>query len=228
MVSMPQLIDAHSHFKPGNSEVFVCRNAFDRVSEQTLDRLQYPVSVGTHPWWAHQFKSRKARILSLLPHPKVIAIGETGLDSLRGPAISLQMEAWNGHVQMAKDYGLPLILHAVRTHENLFSGVQKANVPVLFHGFSGGIKLLTKIYAEENTYVSFGPSFFRKPDRYSLLQSCPINRWLLESDNTQTPVSHCYALAAEIMGVSVPDLALLLKKNAQAFFGRKALPFFEP
>jgi TatD DNase family protein len=221
-----RLIDAHSHFKPGEKGTFTCRNAYDRVTERTLDNLDYPVSVGTHPWWADQFPERKRNIERLLQHPKVVAMGETGLDLVRGPSFGVQMVAWMSQLEMAAAHQMPLILHAVRSHYQLFPGIRKAKVPALFHGFNGGANLLNRIFEEENSFVSFGPSFFRKPDASRLLLQSPIHRWLLETDASQSTIQYCYDRACEILGLAVEDLSPILEKNARKFFGEKAHPFF--
>ena len=72
-------------------------------------------SVGVHPWLAEQDAAAQwERVQALAAHPQVVAIGETGLDSLRGAPLAAQMLLFEHHFALANQVGKPLVVHLVQ------------------------------------------------------------------------------------------------------------------
>lgn len=73
-------------------------------------------SVGIHPWDTDgTVESDFERLRLLAAHPRVVAIGESGIDTLRGAPVERQLEIFRKHVEISEDAGKPLIIHAVRS-----------------------------------------------------------------------------------------------------------------
>ena len=101
-------------------------------------------SVGTHPHYADEEREVTTRqLVRLAGHPKVVAIGETGLDTWLGNASwEAQLECFHSHIGASRETGLPLVIHSVRQDEAMGSILKeesaKGAFPVVMHCFSGG------------------------------------------------------------------------------------------
>lgn len=97
-------------------------------------------SVGIHPWdAAGADESDFSRLLDLARCERVVAIGETGLDALRGPGLAEQERVFLRHVQVSEQLGKPMIIHAVRTLHHILR-LRKQLQPRqrwIIHGFRG-------------------------------------------------------------------------------------------
>lgn len=108
-------------------------------------------SAGIHPWRADMATPEALRLLdrwALLP--EVVAIGETGLDSLRGPALNVQRKILECHAVLAEQTGKPLILHIVRRWDDIIALKRQLNPQVewIVHGFRGGAQLARQLVGE--------------------------------------------------------------------------------
>jgi len=115
-------------------------------------------SVGLHPWkvgddWQQQIGQIRSDILL----PNVEAIGECGLDALRGPSMPLQIQAFSAQILLAQSAGLPLIIHCVRCFDTLLRLHKKYNPQTLWivHGFRGKPALAQQLLAR-GIRLSFG------------------------------------------------------------------------
>lgn len=103
-------------------------------------------SVGVHPWHADEPIDWDA-LRRKAANPRVVAIGETGLDKLRGAPMQIQEEVFLAHVRMSEELAKPLIIHAVGTYNRLVE-LRKSLRPTqswLIHGFRGKPELATQL-----------------------------------------------------------------------------------
>ena len=91
-------------------------------------------TAGVHPWYAD-----RESVASILPQLETAqAVGETGLDALRGPGHEIQLTRLREQLALARRRGLPVVLHCVRTFEELMDEVTRCEPrAVIFHGFIG-------------------------------------------------------------------------------------------
>ncbi len=98
-------------------------------------------SYGIHPWDTADadIDAMLSRVEALAADPRVVAIGETGLDALRGAPLDVQERIFLRHAAIAERVGKPLIIHAVRTAARLaeLCRLQRPAVPWIIHGFRG-------------------------------------------------------------------------------------------
>ena len=175
------IIDIHTHRKDS-------REALISVSPdnfQPLDGLFY--SVGIHPW-----DSDKENITQLfdllekaLPHPQVLAIGETGLDRLKGAEMKIQEEIFVRHCQLSESFRKPMVLHAVRTFDRLlyYKKQLRPSMPWLVHGFRGNAATASALLSK-----GIGLSFGEKWNKEALL-SVPDSQLLIETDEAHTDIN---------------------------------------
>ena len=87
---------------------------------------------GIHPWQAD-------KAFGVPDLSGKLAIGECGLDALRGPSLEVQEEVFRGQIALSERLGKPLIIHCVKALDRLLK-VQKTPIPSqkwMFHGFRG-------------------------------------------------------------------------------------------
>lgn len=171
------------------------------------------LSVGIHPW--HLTEEGISRHLQwinhAISHPNVVAIGECGLDRKREVPIHLQLEAFKYCVELSEAHSLPLIIHAVKCSEQLYS-VQKQyhpRMPWVIHGFRGK-KELASDYLNHGFYLSFGEHF-----NEDALRCTPLERMFFETDDCVLPIENIYREAASVCGISVELLNKQVLSNVQ-------------
>src|SRR6185436_16978927 len=147
-------------------------------------------SVGTHPHHAHEELDITAdELIRRAEHPKVVAIGEAGLDyHYDNSPRDAQEQGFRAHIAASRETGLPLVIHAREADEDvaniLRNEAKKGAFPAVLHCFTGGRELaFTGI--ELGLYVSFtGILTFKKSDDLrAIAKDLPADRILVETDS---------------------------------------------
>ena len=207
---------------------------------------QYPsifVSVGFHPLDLKEFSTdRLGLIEEMVSHPKVIAIGEIGLDYFYDTSPrEFQREIFSLHIELAIRKNLPIIVHtrdsvqdavdiAVRYAKSHPEWRNQGNRGV-FHCFTGDAAQ-AKILFDNNFLISFpGPVTFKKSTMPDLLQEIGIENVMVETDSPYlAPVpfrgkrnepSYIPLIAqkvAETLNISIDEVARITTANAVKLF----------
>lgn len=169
---------------------------FDNIITLTDKYEQIFCGIGIHPHYAQQVNSETlAQIETLSMNPKVIAIGEIGLDYFYDFAPKdIQKEAFSNQIKLAKSLDKPVIVHNRDSDEDLLKILeyeQDGTLQGVLHCFSGDNITLHKAL-EMGFHVSFtGNITFKKSMLNEIVQMAPIERILLETDSPyMTPVPH--------------------------------------
>ena len=194
-------------------------------------------AVGIHPnSTADAVPGDSAEIARLASNPKVVAIGETGLDFYRDRAPrDVQIRAFRGQLDLARSLDLPVIIHfrAVEfdgielTGPDLFIGVHG-----VFHCFGGSVVFAEKVVSL-GYYVGFdGPLTYPKSDRIEVARAVPLDRCLIETDapllspqryrgerNEPAFVADVAEKLAEVKRVDVYEVIGITTRNACELFG---------
>jgi len=167
-------------------------------------------------------------------HPRVVAIGETGLDYFyeHSPR-ELQRRWFEAQLEVAADLDLPVVIHTREAEDDTIAVLRNAPESVLkvLHCFTGSMKLL-EVGLEEGCYVSFaGIITFSKFDGQEAVRAVPEDRLLAETDapylapvprrgkrNEPAFVTHVVAALADIRGESVGAVAEATAQNAERFY----------
>jgi TatD DNase family protein len=190
-------------------------------------------SVGTHPHNAgEETDVTTEELIRLSSHPKVVAIGEAGLDYFydRSPR-DVQAAVFRRHIAAARETDLPLVIHSRDADADMEAILRdetgKGAFPFILHCFSSG-EALAKAGVELGGYVSFsGILTFRKSEELrEIAKSIPHDRLLVETDapylapvpfrgkrNEPAYVAHTAAVLAETIGMGVEDVAALTTAN---------------
>jgi TatD DNase family protein len=187
-------------------------------------------SVGLHPNDEEIFDP--AAYEELAKDPKVVAIGECGLDYFRSKKTEEQKKRFQQHIALAEKIKKTLIIHCRNAHDDCSSILQKARmtVPVVMHFFTGSGELARK-YLDSGCYLSFpGPVTYTNMYDDSI-RVCPLDKMLIETDspfaspvpfrgkrNEPVYVEHVAAKIAAVKGISVEKVAEATTKNASSVF----------
>ena len=172
-------------------------------------------TAGIHPWEAGEFDA--AALEAQLG--RVQALGETGLDRVRGPEAELQLRAFRAQLELARKHRLPVVLHCVKAFEPLMR--ELAAVPlraVIFHGFIGSRQQAAEAL-KRGYCLSYGVRSFASPRSVEALCATPADRLFLETDDQKTPIEEVYARAAELREESVERLQRCTLANYERIFG---------
>jgi TatD DNase family protein len=147
-------------------------------------------SVGTHPNHAHEESDIDAKaLIAIAKHPKVVAIGEAGLDYFRNTSPrEAQVNGLRQHIAAARETGLPLVIHSRDADADmakiLTDEMKRGPFPAVLHCFTGGRDLaFTGI--ELGLYVSFtGILTFKNCEGLRVIaKELPADRILVETDS---------------------------------------------
>ncbi len=197
-------------------------------------------SVGVHPHEAaEQGQSAPDRLLDLARHPKVVAIGESGLDYFyeHSPRPQ-QRESFRAHIAAARASGLPLIVHSRDADEEtvaiLADEQAKGSFSGVIHCFSGGPALAEGALALGMSISLAGILTFKKAESLrETARSVPMERLLVETDspylapaphrgkrNEPAFVRHTAEVLADVKGVSLEEIAATTTENFFRLFQR--------
>lgn len=201
-------------------------------------------SVGTHPNNAHEELDVTADdLIKLAEHPKVVAIGEAGLDYHYDYAPpEAQQQGFRTHIAAARVTGLPLVIHARSADEDMIAILReesgKGAFPFILHCFSSGAEL-ARVGVELGGYISFSGilTFKNSPEIRDIARNVPRDRLLVETDapylapmphrgkrNEPSFVTHTAAVLAETIGVSVEEIGTLTTDNVFRLFTKMPRP----
>lgn len=146
-------------------------------------------SVGTHPHNADdELDVTVEELVKLAEHPKVVAIGEAGLDYYydNSPR-DAQMQGLLVHIDAARQTQLPLVIHSRDADDDMMAVLEaemgKGAFPAILHCFSSGLDLALK-GVELGLYVSFSGilTFKRSEEIREIAARLPLDRLLVETD----------------------------------------------
>lgn len=140
----------------------------------------FTYSVGIHPWDADAADiSLWDKLEKAAGEKNVMAIGEAGLDLMRGPSIEIQTECFKRHIELSEAVGKPLVIHCVRAFHRLLKLIKEMSPkqPWIVHGFRGKPELAHQLI-DAGMWISLGPKF-----NDLTAEIIPAERLLIETDD---------------------------------------------
>ena len=171
-------------------------------------------SVGYHPWYdVDQLTEADFDLLEQCArHPQVLAVGETGMDTLRGAPLDIQARVFVRHLQVAHDVGKPVVVHCVRAAQRIIQERHKAelaHVAIAIHGMRANERI-AQILIDAGCYLSFGPRF-----NPAALQSTPLDRLLIETDDSTSSIHDVAKIIASVLNLTNEQIIKTAAGNAQ-------------
>jgi len=204
---------------------------------------QLLAAVALHPNVAAEYESIQeldaaiTEIAKLAKEPRVRAVGETGLDYFRtGPEkLFLQQHSFEAHIEIAKENNIALQIHDRDAHQDVVDTLLRVGAPekTVFHCFSGDTDL-AEILKANGWYASFSGTVTFKKNQYlrDALLVMPKELILVETDapfltpepfrgrpNSPYLIGLTVRRMAEVLEISVNELAAQLTKNTEAVYG---------
>jgi TatD DNase family protein len=197
-------------------------------------------SVGTHPHNAHEELDIDAQaLMKIAQHPKVVAIGEAGLDyHYDNSPRNAQAQGLRQHILAARETGLPLVIHSRECDDDMTKILQdesgKGAFPAVLHCFTGG-RDLAFAAIELGHYVSFTGilTFKNSQNLRDIAAALPPDRILVETDapylaplpyrgkrNEPAYVAETAKVLASARGVSAEEIARRTTENFFRLFSK--------
>ena len=180
------------------------------------DKLSVYTSIGIHPWFLTEdnAESQWKALQKHISHPSVIAIGEGGLDKLKGPDMELQIKLLKQQVTLSEEKSLPLIIHCVKAFNELIQLKKelRPHQPWIIHGFRGKEALAIDCI-RHGFYLSYGEHF-----QESALKATPQEKLFIETDESEVPIQEIYQSIALVHGIGLQELKESIKKNVKEVF----------
>lgn len=198
----------------------------------------YDTAGGPDGTWQGGLDAAIAEIDRLAGLPRVVAVGETGLDFFRTgeEGRAAQQRSFEAHIEIAKRHGLALQIHDRDAHEAVIETLLRVGAPerTVFHCFSGDAEM-ARLCADNGWYLSFAGTvtFKNAQNLRDALQAIPRSQILIETDApflTPTPFRGrpnapylmpltLRAMAAEL-GSAPSVLAAQINSNTELVYGR--------
>lgn len=195
----------------------------------------HPLSVGKEP------PLTVAQLAAFARHPKLVAIGETGLDYHYTPETrAAQQDSLRTHIEAAQQTGLPLVIHARDADDDmaaiLTEGWRHQPYGCVMHCFSSGAGL-ARAALDLGFYLSMSgiAAFPKSHDLRAIFAAAPLDRILVETDapylappphrgrrNEPAYVRHTAQVGADLFGLSLEDFAAATSANFDRLFSRAA------
>ena len=184
--------------------------------ELSTDNRSFYASVGIHPWTLTEENAdiQWEALRESIKNKRIIAIGECGLDKLKGPSMELQTAVFKQEAALAESSSLPLIIHCVKAFNELIQ-LKKAispRQPWIIHGFRGKLPLALDCI-RHGFYLSIGSHF-----QETTLKAIPLDRLFIETDESKESIGSIYQRIAEIKGISQQELLEAINKNVREVF----------
>jgi TatD DNase family protein len=258
-------VDSHAHMEIVTDAAFDSKDVADVIAEAKSVNVDRIVQVGysaeqsrwcvgaaekwnssvlaavaLHPNEAPVVEDLKADlkiIEELAQHPRVRAIGETGLDYFRTPPElrARQQESFKWHIDLAKRTNKALVIHDRDSHDDVLSILLEVGAPekTVFHCFSGDVAM-AKICIERGYILSFAGTltFKNAPELRDSVKLVPLDQLLVETDspflapaphrgagNTPAQIANIVRAMATERNQDLAELATALSENAERVFG---------
>ncbi|CAM3986336.1 TatD family hydrolase [Bordetella tumbae] len=195
-------------------------------------------SVGVHPDYEATSDPTEAELLELSRHPKVVAIGETGLDYYRlSEPLDWQRERFRRHIRVARQSNLPLIIHTRQSVEDTLRILREENaaeVGGVMHCFTESWEM-AQAAIDLNFYISISGivTFKNAGIVHEVATKVPLDRLLIETDspylapvpyrgkrNDPSKVIHVAEKIADLKGIPVAEVAHASTENFFKLFNK--------
>ena len=261
-MTLPQIVDSHCHLDfPQLAEdldeviarahaagvsrmVTICTKLRELPRVQAIAEAHEGIffAAGTHPMSvASEPMITVAELVALAEHPKMVGIGETGLDyHYTADSKDVQQESLRIHIEAARQTGLPLIIHARDADDDMariLTDEHRAGAyGCVMHCFSSG-EGLARAALDLGFYLSMsGIAAFPKSDALrAIFRTAPLERILLETDapylappphrgrrNEPAYTLHTAKVGADLFEMSLDDFAHATSANFDRLFRKAA------
>ncbi len=214
-----------------------------KIVRLTEDHVEIFAAVGIHANSAAQARPEDwDQIVKLAGHPRVLAVGETGLDRYRDyTPFALQQEFFDRHLSLSQERNLPVVIHCRDAADDLMPMLRRAaaRAPLkgIMHAFSGDARMVHDC-VDLGLHISFAGNVTYKNKKFQDLrlaaQAVPLSRLLIETDSpylTPEPlrgrerrnepawIAYTAQCLAQLRGIPLMDLERQTALNGRRLLG---------
>ena len=252
-MTFSNIFDSHAHYDdawfdddreellaalPSQGVCGVVNNAVDlKSAARAIEFAEkydfFYAAVGFHPENLEDMPADYLdQIAALTRHPKVVAVGETGLDYHWDIPRPLQKRVFEEQLRLSLDLKMPIVVHDREAHGDVFELLRKYKPKALVHCFSGSVELMREA-VRLGSYISLGGVVTFKNARQSVevAAEIPLDRLLLETDapymapvpfrgkrNDSSKIVYAAEKIAALRGMGVQELLNVTADNARRFY----------
>ena len=214
------------------------RPTIERALELADSYDQLYATIGWHPTEAGTYdEAVEAYLLDKLHHPKVVALGEIGLDYhwMTAPK-DVQERVFRRQIQLSKELNLPFVVHTRDALEDTYEIIKSEGVGPrsgIMHSYSGSLEMAER-FIELGMMISFSGvvTFKKATDIQEAAQNLPLDKILVETDapylapvpkrgreNKTAYTRYVVDFIADLRGMMTEELAAVTSANAERVFG---------
>ena len=209
--------------RESNKEVLALANTYNNMY----------VALGIHPESADTYQKEDLTFIEEnLSNPKVIAIGEIGLDyHYTKENKTLQIKLLESQLKIAETHNLPVIIHSREATEDTINTLKKYHVKGVIHSFSGSLET-AKIYIKMGYLLGInGVITFKNSKLKEVIKELPLEHLVLETDspyltpepfrgkpNEPARIKEIATFISELKGISLEELARITNENIMRIF----------
>lgn len=211
---MQTILDIHTHHPAPQPEAVVSVSPDDF---NPIDGQLY--SVGIHPWLTSDAipDDLWEKLEMAARHPQVVAIGECGIDLMKGGPLYKQMLVMKRQIELSEEVGKPLIIHCVHAHD-IVIGLKKDLKPSenwLIHGFRGK-PTIARMFLDAGIRLSFGATFNDKS-----VAVVPSGMLFAETDESEMTIEE---IITRLSNLSGRDVKKEIERDSLRFLKLDSVP----
>lgn len=208
------LYNIHTH-KAGREEIngykvqYILNTSPGDFEEEILTPDNIRFSCGVHPWDADNAGERLARLNEIAQDKSVLAIGEAGLDKLKGPDMKVQEQVFRRQIELAMNISKPLIIHCVKAWDILIAlrKEYKSDIPWIIHGYRGNVEQ-TKQLVQFGFKFSVG-EFFNEGG----IRHIPLDSLFCETDMSEVSICKIYETVSSVLDLPFNQFVGIVADN---------------
>lgn len=236
---LPEILDSMSENRVSHALVVaVSKPEWGRIRELVAPHENLFSSVGVHPDYEDTEEPTIEDLIEAARDPKVVAIGETGLDYYRGTGpFDWQRERFRVHIRASRECGLPLIIHTRSAADDtlrIMAEERAQDVGGVMHCFTESWEVAEAAMAL-NFHISFSGivTFRNAVQLQEVARRVPLDRMLIETDspylapvpfrgkrNDPSKVRHVAEKIADLRGISLAEVEDQTTANFFRLFGK--------
>jgi TatD DNase family protein len=175
-------------------------------------------SYGIHAWNSEKWNKLMSQFLEEINSNTCIAIGEIGLDKLKGPSIQEQIKVFKAQISISEHIHLPVIIHCVKAWNELKQLKQelKPQQPWIYHGIEKA-SIIDDVL-QSGMFVSFGKGLVQNVKLQEALKKVPLKQLFLETDTADCSILMIYEFVSKLKNIPLQELENSIEQNFKRVF----------
>lgn len=228
---MIPFVDIHTHF-PKSAEGLISIQNFTQnewenrsnsvLASRLLGKGGQWASAGLHPWYLTKENAEKnfERLAQFADNQNIVAIGECGLDKLRGESLDFQTAVFAKQIELAESVQKPVVIHCVRAYNEVIVLKKrlKPSIPLIIHGFNKNETVLRSLL-DAGFYISIGTAILRGDKKFNqMVLQIPLEQLFFETDDKDMSVQSVYEMYSDLSKIEINNLKPIIYNNYKSVF----------